>query len=32
MMHQQDLMRFLNAALECSIYHAPTDPGLTYDA
>lgn len=22
--------RFLKAALECSIYHAPTEPGLTY--
>jgi hypothetical protein len=31
MIHERDLINFLNAALECSIYHAPTDPGLTYD-
>jgi len=27
---QQRIIRFLKAALECSIYHAPTEPGLTY--
>ena len=26
----QDVTRFLKAALECSIYVEPTDPGLTY--
>lgn len=25
----QPVTRFLRAALECSIYHAPTEPGLT---
>jgi len=28
---RQSIIRFLRAALECSIYHAPTEPGLTYD-
>jgi hypothetical protein len=27
----QPVATFLRAALECSIYHAPTEPGLTYD-
>jgi hypothetical protein len=27
----QPVTNFLRAALECSIYHAPTDPGLTYE-
>lgn len=28
---RQRVIQFLKAALECSIYHAPTEPGLTYD-
>jgi hypothetical protein len=28
---RQAVATFLRAALECSIYHAPTEPGLTYD-
>jgi hypothetical protein len=29
--HMSPVAVFLRAALECSIYHAPTEPGLTYD-
>lgn len=31
MLHLMEVKRFLNAALECSVYHAPTDPGLTWE-
>lgn len=31
MLHLMEVKKFLNAALECSIYHAPTDPGLTWE-
>jgi hypothetical protein len=30
-MTQQEVIGFIQAALECSIYHSPTQPGLTYD-
>jgi hypothetical protein len=30
-MTQQEVIGFIRAALECSIYHSPTQPGLTYD-
>jgi hypothetical protein len=30
-MTQQEVVAFIRAALECSIYHSPTQPGLTYD-
>jgi hypothetical protein len=31
MLAPQQVVQFLQAALECSIYIAPKDPGLTYD-
>jgi hypothetical protein len=30
-MSLQDVINFLNASLECSVYHAPKEPGLSYD-
>ena len=30
MMRQQEVQQFLAAALECSVYVAPKDPGLTH--
>ena len=30
MMRQQEVQQFLTAALECSVYVAPKDPGLTH--
>jgi hypothetical protein len=29
--HSQDVIAFVRAALECSVYVAPLDPGLSYD-
>jgi hypothetical protein len=30
MLHLMEIKKFLNAAMECSVYHAPTEPGLTW--
>ena len=29
--HSQDVIAFVRAALECSVYLAPLDPGLSYE-
>jgi hypothetical protein len=29
--HSQEVIGFIRAALECSVYVAPLEPGLSYD-